>query len=119
VLAIAASWLWPYFVSDDRVWSDARARELNEATVNLHEQLHAHGHAHEGDFGHHHDGEEHSHLEHPEAIAASKSYRETQSQLESAKFWRSSAAHYVRWAGSALALGGLIGFYSARSATQK
>ena len=116
VMAILASWLWPYLVSDERVWSDTRAQQLTNATVNLHEQLHAHGHAHEADFGHDHGGEEHSQLKHPDAIAASKRYRETQEQLESAKFWRSSVALYVRWAGSALALVGLFGFYAARSA---
>jgi hypothetical protein len=118
VIAILASWLWPYLVSDAHVWSEARAQELNEATVDLHEQLHAHGHSHEEDFGHHDGEEEHSQLEHPDAIAASKRYRETQGQLQSAKFWRSSASLYVRWAGSATALVGLIGLYAARSAPQ-
>jgi hypothetical protein len=119
VIAILASWLWPYLMSDDQLWNEARAQELNEATVNLHEQLHAHGHAHEEDFGRDHGDEERSQLEHPDAIAASKRYRETQGQLKSAKFWRSSAVHYVRWAGSALALGGLIGFYATRSGSPR
>jgi ABC-type nickel/cobalt efflux system permease component RcnA len=118
LIAILASWLWRFLVSDEPVWSATRAQELNEATVNLHEQLHAHGHSHEEDFGDHLDGGEHSHLEHPDAIAASKRYRQTQERLESAKFWRASAALYLRWAGSAMVLGGLIGFYAARSAPQ-
>jgi hypothetical protein len=118
VIAILASWLWPYLISGDRVWSEARAQELNQATVQLHEQLHAHGHAHEEEFGHNHGDEEHSHLEHPDAIAASKRYRETQGHLESAKFWHSSASVYLRWAGFAVVLGGLTGLYAVRPGSE-
>jgi hypothetical protein len=115
VIAILAGWLWPLFVKDSQVWNAANAKSLTDATLNLHEQLHAHGHVHEEGFGHHHDEDEHARLTHPDAIAASKRYREAQAELEAAKFWYASAPVYLRWGGLMLCAAGLATHFAGRS----
>ena len=117
VVAILGSWLWPYFATNDRVWSDARAEGLTEATLELHEQLHAHGHVHEEGFGHEHGEDDHSHLEHPDAIAASQRYRGARAELQSAQFWHASAPVYLRWGGLTVCLIALAAHFATRKSS--
>lgn len=109
VSLILLSFLWGLLVPKSWFWDDARATELNNLSVSLHESMHAHDEAHDHEGHDHHEdhfGEDHAE-ESPAVQAAAKKYQAAQAELEAAKLWTDAMPAYLRWTGLSLCLAGL------------
>jgi hypothetical protein len=109
VLLVLLAFAWPYILPKGMLWDDARAVELTKASEALHETMHAHGHGHDHD----HFGETDADDD-PEVVAAAKKYRETQTNLDSAKFWTNSMPVYLRWSGLGICAVGVVVYFATR-----
>ena len=120
---VVLSFLWPRIVGTEMVWSEEQARELSEASAEMHRLVHesAHGttQASQTDRSHgetagaaspnHEEGE-------PEALrAARERYRRSEAGLQRAQSLQQGPAAVFKWTGIVLALAGAVGYFVVRS----
>jgi len=110
------SLLWPAAVGGKRAYTQEDAVEYQQASLELHTQLHAHGPTDsDSDEG---DGHAHDHADHPQDDAALKAAQERMDAIEATRDAAinkgKSASGVFKWLGILTLAGGIITHFAAR-----
>lgn len=103
---LVVSFIWPWVVRPEQVWTEERALEYQAASASLHELAHSHHH-HDADSGVQYKADEPP-PDTPEMAAARQRFDQARELLESARTRGRSSSYVLRGLGVLIALSGLF-----------
>lgn len=107
IFLVVLSFVWPSIMGTKVVWSEDQARELSEASAEMHRLLHEHDHGTAD--GNPEEGE-------PDVLLAAKErYERSEAGLQRARSLQQGPAAVFKWTGIVLALLGAVGYFVVRS----